>query len=128
MAGFSDYLEGKLLDHVLQGGAMPYTAPASLFVGLHTGDPGDDGVGLELSGMSYIRKAVTFTPSDPGPVANVSLLNWTNLPAGNIAWIVVHDAETGGNALFLGALLEPRGLNAGDTFSINPGSLDISLD
>lgn len=128
MAGFSDYLEAKILDHVLQGGTMNYVAPPAVYVALHQADPGDDGLGFEFSGMSYVRKLVTFTTSSSESVHNVETLYWTNLPAAELQWIVLYDAETDGNPLFLGALLEPKGINSGDSFTINPGALDISLD
>ena len=37
MAGFSDYLEDKVLDHVFGGTA--YTAPSTLYVALYTVAP-----------------------------------------------------------------------------------------
>ena len=39
MAGFSDYLEDKVLDHVFGGNA--YTAPTTLYVALYTVAPTD---------------------------------------------------------------------------------------
>ena len=45
MAGFSDYLEDKVLDHVFGGSA--YTAPGTLYVGLFTAAPSDTGGGTE---------------------------------------------------------------------------------
>jgi hypothetical protein len=48
MAGFSDYLEDKVLDHVFGGNA--YTAPSTLYVALYTVAPSDTGGGTEVSG------------------------------------------------------------------------------
>ena len=45
MAGFSDYLEDKVLDHVFGGSA--YTAPSPLYVALFTAAPSDPGGGTE---------------------------------------------------------------------------------
>ena len=50
MAGFTDYLEDKVLDHVFGGSA--YTAPTTLYVGLFTAAPSDTGGGTECSGGS----------------------------------------------------------------------------
>ncbi len=47
MAGFSDYLEDKVLDHVFGGNA--YTAPATLYVALYTVAPTDTGGGTEVT-------------------------------------------------------------------------------
>ena len=51
MAGFSDYLEDKVLDHVFGGNA--YTAPGTLYVALYTVAPTDTGGGTEVTGGSY---------------------------------------------------------------------------
>ena len=54
MAGFSDYLEDKVLDHVFGGTA--YTAPTTLYVALYTVAPTDTGGGTEVSGGAYARQ------------------------------------------------------------------------
>ena len=41
MAGFSDYLENKVVGHVFGGSA--YTAPSTLYVALYTSAPSDTG-------------------------------------------------------------------------------------
>jgi hypothetical protein len=56
MAGFSDYLEDKVLDHVFGGNA--YTAPTTLYVALYTVAPTDTGGGTEVSGGAYARQSV----------------------------------------------------------------------
>jgi hypothetical protein len=40
----------------------------------------------------------------------------------------VWDAESAGNFLWGGALTASQQVNAGNTFKINAGSLDVSLD
>jgi len=58
MAGSkSNYLENKVLDHVLGGG--DYTRPATVYVALYTVAPSDTGGGTEVTGGSYARAAVT---------------------------------------------------------------------
>ncbi|HEY9245638.1 MAG TPA: hypothetical protein VIO11_02215, partial [Candidatus Methanoperedens sp.] len=53
MAGMSDYLENKLIDHIFR--ARSFTAPTQLWVGLLTAAPSDAGGGTEVSGGSYAR-------------------------------------------------------------------------
>ena len=46
--GKSDYLEGKILDHIF--GIASFTVPGTVYVGLHKGDPTDTGgSGSEVS-------------------------------------------------------------------------------
>ena len=66
MAGFTDYLENKVLIHVFGGTA--YTAPSTLYVGLFTAVPSDTGGGTECSGGSYARKSMAdMTVSGTSP-------------------------------------------------------------
>jgi len=51
MGGFSNYWENKILDHIFGKGSY---APPTIYVGLSTADPTDDGSGLaEPSGNAY---------------------------------------------------------------------------
>ncbi len=59
MAGFSDYLEDKVLEHVFGGNS--YTAPGTHYVALYTSALTDTGGGTEVSGGGYVRKAGSFT-------------------------------------------------------------------
>ena len=56
MAAMSDYLENKLIDHIFR--ATAFTAPATIYIGLHTAAPSDTGGGTEVSGNAYARVAV----------------------------------------------------------------------
>lgn len=53
----SNYLEGKILDHSY--GIATFTAPATLYIALFTGDPGETGTASEVAGNAYARVAVT---------------------------------------------------------------------
>ena len=46
MAELSNYLENKLLDHILKN--VSYTSPTTVYVGLFTSDPTDAGSGTEI--------------------------------------------------------------------------------
>ncbi len=65
MAGFSDYLENKVLEHVFENSA--YTAPSTLYAALFTVAPSDTGGGTEVSGGGYVRKTAAFTVSGTNP-------------------------------------------------------------
>ena len=69
---FSNYLENKVLLHVF--GATAYTAPATLYVGLFTSNPGETGGGTEVSGGSYARQTAAFTVA-----ANLASVSYTHL-------------------------------------------------
>ncbi len=75
MGSLSDYVEKKLLDHVLK--TADWTQPTNLYVGLSTADPLDDASGIaEPSGFAYARvnhdswdAAVTRATENSGTVS-----------------------------------------------------------
>jgi hypothetical protein len=126
----SDYLENKLVDLTLRGQA--FTAPATLYFGLHTSATTDAGGGTEVTGGSYARKAVTAslanfagtqaaasTTASSGTGGVTSNNGVIDFPAPTANWgTVTHwsvwDASTSGNMLYHGALTTSKTINNGD--------------
>lgn len=128
MGAFTNYLENKLLDHVLKN--TSYTPPTTVYVALHTADPTEAGNVGEISGGGYIRKAATFAAAADGATSNTNKIefpvatgNW-----GTITHISIWDAESAGNPLFYGALTASKTIGSGDQFIIQIGDLDVSVD
>ena len=120
----SDYLENKVLDKVHSNTDFTVT---SVYVSLHTGDPGEDGAN-ECTGEGYIRKAITFTTAASGAVANSGNIVFTSMPACTVSFVGEWDAETVGNFLWGGALDASQVVNLNNTFTISSGDLDVVLD
>lgn len=59
MGGKTDYLENKILDHVLRNTA--YTSPTTVYVGLCTSTPTDSAAGTDGIICSYQNPAATAT-------------------------------------------------------------------
>jgi|TARA_A100001015_G_scaffold295125_1_gene373736 hypothetical protein len=129
MAGFSDYLEDKVLDHVFGGNA--YTAPSTLYVGLYTVAPSDTGGGTEVSGGAYARQTATFTVSgtDPTTATNSAAIEYPTATAnyGTVVACGVFDAASSGNLLAYANLTNSKTVESGDIFRFNSGDLDITL-
>ena len=68
MTAFSNFLENKILLHVLAN--TSYTSPSTVYLGLHTADPTETGAVGELSGNGYARQSATFTEDTNGLVDN----------------------------------------------------------
>jgi|TARA_Y100000034_G_scaffold31591_1_gene38598 hypothetical protein len=126
MAAISDYLENKLLDHVMRNTA--YSSPSDVYLALFTSNPTDAGTGTQVSGGSYARQAIICGASSSGTISNSAEISFTSMPAVTVTHIGVYDASTSGNLLFHGALSSSKSVDAGDTFKIAVGDLDISLD
>lgn len=126
---FSNFLENEVLDHVFGGNA--YTAPSTLYVGLHTSNPDEDDSGSEIStsGTAYVRKSVAFTvtgsaaDNDAAVEFDTATASW-----GTITHCGIYDAETAGNLLAYAQLATAKTIDTGDVFRIPAADLDISLD
>ena len=123
---FSNYLENKVLLHVF--GATSYTAPATLYVGLFTSDPGEAGTGTEVSGGSYARQTITFTVTGAS-AANTAAVEFPTATAswGTITYGAIY-AVSGGNLLASGALTTSKTIASGDVLRIPASSFTITLD
>lgn len=126
MAGFSDFLETAVLNHVFGGSS--YTAPSTLYVALYTAAPSDTGGGTEVSGGAYARQTGTFTVSG-GTASNTSAIEYATATAdyGTVVAVGVFDASSGGNLLAYGTLTTSKSVSTGDVFRFNASALDITL-
>jgi hypothetical protein len=129
MAGFSDYLEDKVLDHVF--GGVAYTAPATLYVALYTVAPDDTGGGTEVTGGSYARQSGTFTVSGTNPTTATTsaAIEYPTATAdyGTVVAVGILDASSGGNLLAYANLDTSKVVSTGDVFRFDAGDLDITL-
>lgn len=127
MAGFSNYLETAVLNHVF--GASAYTAPTTLYLALYTAAPSDTGGGTEVSGGSYARQTVAFTVSGD-TASNTSAIEFPTATAswGTVVYVGVFDALTSGNLLAYAALTTNKAIDSGDVLRVPAGDLDITLD
>lgn len=127
MGSISDYLENKLLDHVLKVAA--FSVPTNIYIALSTADPLDDGSGLtEPSGGAYAR--VQCNTWDAAASRKTANTNQINFPAATGSWgevthFAVMDAITGGNMLAHGLLYEARIVTSGKTILFEAGEIDI---
>src|SRR6185436_19815862 len=144
MAGKSDYLENKIIDHIFRN--RSYSVPTTIYIGLLTAAPSDAGAGTEVSGGSYAR--VQVGPSDVtwnatqggtsgassgtgGQTANASTITFPTPSGdwGHVTHFGIYDASTSGNLLYWAALTNAKDINNGDpapTFAA--GALTVTED
>ena len=127
MTAFSNYLETKILEHVLSNTA--YTSPTTVYLGLHTADPTDAGTGTEVSGNAYARQSFASTISG-NAASNTAAIEFPTATGswGTVTHGGVWDSLTTGNLLFHGALTNSKSISSGDVLRIPAGDLDITLD
>jgi hypothetical protein len=141
MSAASNYLEDKVLDHVLGKGTRDFTSPATLFVALFVGTASAVKANLEAGTLtdevananSYARTAATFGAASSGSASNSSAVEFPAASGGNFGTVTcaaVMDSAThgAGNVLFYGELAVAKTVTDGDTFRIDTDQLTISLD
>ena len=128
MAELSNYLENKLLDHVLRN--VSYTSPTTVYVGLYTSDPGDDNSGTEVSGGSYARQVLNVTTATGGIVTSSADVTFPQATGswGTVSHIGLLDSLTSGNLLMHTPLTTSRLIESGDILKISTGNLTAELD
>jgi hypothetical protein len=128
MSEFSTYLENKIIDVTLRGGAA-YTVAAP-FIALFESDPLDNGTGTECSWTGYMRQEGQFLSPTNGVTQNLTEVIFPPIVGATVqvTHIAVYDAEVGGNLMYHTALDVPATLNASDTASLMAGQMTIILD
>ena len=137
MAGLTNYLEDKIINHVF--GSTTYTKPSNWYVGLLTATPSDSAAGTEVSGGSYARMVCAFTITGTGTAqaANTSAITFPTATAdwGIVGWVGIYDALSGGNLAAYQNLQKSdfststtKTINDGDIFKFNATTIKIQLD
>ena len=137
MAGLTNYLEDKIMNHVF--GSTTFTKPTNWYVGLLTASPSDSAAGTEVSGGSYARQVCAFTITGTGTAqaANTSAITFPTATAdwGIVGWIGIYDAASSGNLIAYQNLQKSdfstttnKTINDGDIFKFNATTIKIQLD
>lgn len=141
MAAASNYLENMTVNALLRGGT--FTAPANIYVALHTASPGESSGANEVTTVawpSYVRLdsaaggALSDAWSDPSLDDGVSknqiqLLYplYNGLSNMNITHFSLWDAATGGNYLIGAALSTVRTIQPSDVLVIDIEKLTVRV-
>lgn len=120
-------MENKIIDHMLR--KVAYT-PQDIYVALYTGAPSDAGGGTEVSGGSYARQLAGLSAAAAGATSNAGDITFPTATAswGTITHVGLFDAVSGGNLMMWSALDDSKAVGNGDTFQINAGDLDVTVD
>lgn len=133
MAGFTDSIEQKLLDHFFNDAS--YT-PETLFLSLSTTTPTEAGGNFtEPSGNAYARVSIgaadmsAATGSAPATKTNTATKTFPTATGawGTVTHFGVHNASSAGTLLAFGQLTTSKTINNGDTASFAAGALVFKL-
>lgn len=131
MAGFSNYLAQRAINHFVRGSAQ--AVPTGTFLGLFIADPTDENITTnEATGGWYARQNVASWTVPSGSVtttanSNSLAYNAVTSNAVTISHWGLFDAATSGNLLFSGSLTATKVLNVDDIFVVNAGELVLDF-
>ena len=129
MAALSDYAEKLILDYLMTSGSA--TRPTAWYVALYTSAPSDAGGGTELSGSGYARESAAFSAatSGTGTTSNSGAIVFTADGGdwGSVTHMGIHDAVSGGNLLWHGALAAAKTVLDGDSLEFAVGNIDLTV-
>lgn len=129
MAALSDHAEKLLLDWLMTSGSA--TRPTAWYVALYTAAPSDSGGGTELTGNGYSRQSVAFdaATSPGGTTSNSGDVTFTASGGdwGTVTHIGIHDASSGGQLLWHGAMTTSKTIADGDTLQFSTGNIDLTI-
>ena len=136
----TNYLERRLLHYIFKNNSLSFASPGdSIYVGLATAvSDAETGSLTEASFSGYARVQVaaanwTTIGADSTDTQTAKNTNAIEFPAkadsGNvtITHVIIADASSSGNILFVGALDASKTLAQNDIFRINATNLSIEL-
>ena len=127
MGKISTFLANELLDHVFNAA---YTPAATVYLGLSTANPTDDGSGLaEPSGNAYARQAITLGAASARRVTQSGDVTFPQATGawGTITHWAIFDASSAGNMLAHGALVASKSVVTGNTPSVASGEVWVEF-
>ena len=135
----TNYLERRLLHFIFKNNSLSFSSPGdSIYIGLATAvSAAETGSVTEANFTNYARQQVTaanWTTIGADSTDTQTAINAANIefPASGgtnntITHVIIADASSGGNTLFVGALDVNKTIQSGDIFRINAGNLTVEL-
>jgi len=135
----TNYLERRLLHFLFKNNSLSFATPGdSIYVGLATAvSAAETGTVTEATFTNYARQQVTASnwtlvgsdSTDQQTATNAANIEFPASGGTNntITHIIIADAASSGNILFVGALDVQKVIESGDIFRINAGNLTIEL-
>lgn len=124
--GTSQYLNNAWLN-TIKGTGTSFNVAGSIYVQLHTGNPGSAGTALVSSVTT--RGTATFTAATTGVLNSSNTPAWGNWAGTNgevVAYVSFWDNTSAGNFLWSAQLTSSKTVNTGDTLTLSSSSLTIT--
>ena len=135
----TNYLERRILHFLFKNNSLSFSSPGdSIYVGLATAvSAAETGSVTEATFTNYTRQQVTASnwttigadSTDTQTATNAASIDFpaSGGTTNTITHVIIADASSGGNILFVGALDVNKTIQSGDIFRINAGNLTVEL-
>lgn len=112
--------------NVVRGGGsgVTFTAPATIFGQLHTGDPGASGTGNVAT--TSTRQAFTFGAASAGAIALSNSPVFTGAATETITHISFWSASSSGTFYWSAALTASKAINSSDTLTFTSAGIALT--
>jgi hypothetical protein len=129
--------ENDVLEHLFKATALSWAANGSVYIALHTGDPGEAGsqTTSECAFGSYARVAVARTgvgwTVSGNSSTNAATIAFPECTSGSetVTYVSIGTASSGaGQIIYSGALSASRSVSSGITLQFNASGLTVTED
>lgn len=124
MGSLTNTLENEVLDHILKVGS--YAPPATVYLGLSTADPTDDGSGwADPTFTPYARKSISFGAASARAITQDADVNFDACTAGSstVSHWGLWSASSGGTLMAYGAFTAGKLIQTGYTPVVKSGEV-----
>lgn len=123
----SDYLKEAITKHLL--GISAYSAPATIYVSLHTAAPSLTTGDNEVTGGSYARQAAAWEWDAVDVRGELNgAITFAGMPAVTVTHLGLWDASTAGNFLGRVAAAASKTVDAGDAIAVADNALTVVFE
>ena len=132
MSAFGNYSELRTLDFWFKANSQSTTAPTTVYVSLHTGDPADTGANEATTG-GYTREAQSFAAASTSGGGVTTIASNATITVGpfsgsaTFTHMGIWDAASSGNFIAGGALSSSRSVVSSDQIKFNSGNITVAL-
>lgn len=104
-----------------------YSGNSSLFLSLHTADPGDTGANEYTAYSGGLRASISFGAAASALASSTAQIDFTAMGATTITHVGLWTANTAGTFKGGGALITPRTTASGDTLRFVASAVTVSF-
>jgi hypothetical protein len=117
-----------ILNALLPGAShASYSGNTSLFLSLHTADPGNTGASPFVTDYGAARRAVAFGAAASQSAASTARIDFTPSGGGTITHVGLYTAESGGTFKGGGALAVSKTVADGEILRFEIGAITVAL-